>query len=215
MNLGGCRSRPGARTPGVDHSTLPGRLRVGYKGAVGHHDEVGHWTTVHSEQLQDCRVFTVHRDLWRSPEGEEHPFFRIDAPDWVNVVPITEDGRVVFIRQFRHGAGKITLEIPGGMVDPGESPATAAARELLEETGYRGDAVESLGVVNPNPALFTNRCHTFVARNATQVANITNTGRERTEVELIPADEVPERLLAGDIEHALVVAALYWWSLRG
>ena len=86
--------------------------------------------------------------------------------DWVTVVPITAAGRVVMIRQYRHGTGEIGLEIPGGVIDPGEEPLAAARRELREETGYGASELASIGQVAPNPALQDNRCYSFVARGA-------------------------------------------------
>lgn len=168
------------------------------------------WTVVDTEFLQDCKVFSVSRMHARSPHtGETHPFFSIDSAGWVNVVPITPDGEVVMIRQYRHGSSQVTLETPGGLVDPGETPAEAAARELLEETGYRARELSSLGSVNPNPALFRNRLHAFVAHDAVQVAEIRNEGTEETVVELVDRDRL--RRLARDegVDHALVMAVLY------
>jgi 8-oxo-dGTP pyrophosphatase MutT (NUDIX family) len=174
-----------------------------------------HWEVVETEELQDCRVFAVSRSMARSPlTGEIHPFFRIEADEWVNVVPITADDQLVMVRQYRHGSREITLEIPGGIIDPGETPAEAAARELLEETGYRAERVEAIGVVNPNPAIFGNRCHTFLASGAVRVAEIQNPGLEETSVELVPVAEIPDQLHRGRIDHALVVAALYWYALN-
>ena len=177
--------------------------------------DVKDWEEVERELLQDCRVFTVSRMKSRSPHtGEAHPFYRIDSSDWVNVVALTARDELVMVRQYRHGEGRVTLEIPGGLVDPGESAATAAARELLEETGYRAAAVEKLGVVNPNPALFGNRTETFVARGAERVAEILNGHTEETVVELVPLAELRETLRAGRITSALVIAALYWFELE-
>jgi 8-oxo-dGTP pyrophosphatase MutT (NUDIX family) len=172
------------------------------------------WELVAHEQLQDCRVFRVHRATSRSPHtGDAHPFYTIDAEPWVNVVATTPVGDLVMVRQWRHGARKLTLEIPGGIVDPGETPEVAATRELLEETGYAGGRARALGAVNPNPALFANRVHTYLIEGCEPVARVQNGPLEETHVELVPAIEIPDRVRAGEIDHALVIAALHWWSL--
>lgn len=172
------------------------------------------WTAVRDEPLQDCRVFRVSRSFARSPHtGRVHPFYTIDAEAWVNVVPLTHEGDVVLVRQYRHGTRDLTLEIPGGLVDPGESPAEAAGRELLEETGYRAEELVPMGDLNPNPALFGNRVHTFVARGCRRVAEVANEGLEETAVELLRRDDLPAAVRRGDIDHALVVAAFYWLEL--
>ncbi|MFI5316409.1 MAG: NUDIX hydrolase [Myxococcota bacterium] len=177
--------------------------------------DVKDWKEVERELLQDCRVFTVSRMTSRSPHtGQPHPFYRIDSADWVNIVALTPSDELVMVRQYRHGEGRVTLEIPGGLVDPGESGATAAARELLEETGYRAASVARLGVVNPNPALFGNRTETFVALGAERVAEIANGHTEETVVELVPLAALRETLRSGRISSALVVAALYWFELE-
>ena len=175
---------------------------------------VRRWEIVRSESLQDCKVFRVRRALVRPPgSAATHPFYSIEADSWVNVVPITRDEQVVMVRQYRHGSREITLEIPGGIIDPGEEPAEAAARELIEETGHRAGHLRALGSLNPNPALFGNRVHTFLAEGVEQVGEVMNGPLEETEVELVPIRDVPALVRRGEIDNALVIAALHWWAL--
>jgi 8-oxo-dGTP pyrophosphatase MutT (NUDIX family) len=133
--------------------------------------------------------------------------------DWAQLLPITTNDEAVLVRQYRHGPQRITLEMPGGLIDAGEDPATAAMRECLEETGYRARSAQPLGSVNPNPALFTHRLHSFFARDVEPERAIQNTGTEVTEVVLVPVADLEALLLAGEIDHALVVATL-WRYLR-
>ncbi len=168
------------------------------------------WTRKSMQQIADCRVLKIHESISISPETEEeHNFYVMETADWVNVVLVTTSNELVCIRQFRHGSEEITLEIPGGIVNPGEEPNVAAARECLEETGYETDELISLGVLNPNPAIFTNKLHTFVAPNAKLVTDISNSPTEQTEVQLIPMEQVADLLVAGEIDHALVTATLW------
>ena len=172
--------------------------------------EVKRWVRRSTRQLADCRIFTLNETTAVSPHTEqEHSFYYLDTADWVNVAPVTSANELVCIRQFRHGSEEITIEIPGGMVDPGEDPREAAARECLEETGFKSDELIPLGVLAPNPALFPNRLHTFVAPNAKRVAEVNNTSTEHTEVQLIPLEQLSEFLVSGEIDHALVVATLW------
>jgi ADP-ribose pyrophosphatase len=168
------------------------------------------WRELSRETVADCRIFTVERSLAASPvDGTPHAFHRIRSVDWVQILPITADDEAVLVRQYRHGAQRFTLELVGGLIDEGEEPATAALRECLEETGYRVHAAQPLGVVNPNPALFSNLLHSFYALGAEPESAIQNTGTEVTEAVLVPVADLEGLLVSGEIDHALVAATLW------
>ncbi len=168
------------------------------------------WAFLYSKILQSCRVFAMRLERYRSPRtGQEHDFYLIDSPDWVNVIPLTADGKVIFVKQFRFGIKEFSLEIPGGMLDDGDTPAGAASRELLEETGFVGDEPEFLGFVHPNPAIHTNRCYTYLIKNAVFKKLPEQDSTEDVEVEIVPLADIPKLIHDAMITHALVIAAFY------
>jgi ADP-ribose pyrophosphatase len=171
---------------------------------------VDRWSRTGSRNLHDCKVFRLNQvEFQRSGSGSPQPFYVLDAPDWINVIPILPDRQIVMIRQFRFGVEGETLEIPGGMCDPGESPLESARRELLEETGFSASSLTPLGSVHPNPAIQSNHCHTFLATGLTRVAEPDPDPNEGFEEQLVPLDEIPGLISSGVIEHSLVVAAFY------
>ncbi len=168
------------------------------------------WKRRRIELLQNTRILDLFEVTDVSPYSQkEHSFVYIDSARWVNMVPVTEQGDVVMIRQYRHGSQDVTLEIPGGMVDDGEEPSRAAVRECHEETGYRAESVSSLGELNPNPALFNNCLHTFFGFVSEGGARVHVSETERTAVELVPIGDLKPLLLDGSIDHALVCATLW------
>lgn len=173
---------------------------------------VKNWKKLSTEPLAEYRIFTIRQDVRRSPRtGNDHGFYVLEAPDWINIIPITPEGNVVFIHQFRHGTERITLEVPGGMVDESDyNPGEGARREMLEETGYDAEQIIHIGTVEPNPAFQNNRCHTYLALNAHWVQMPEFDGAEDIAVEEIPLTAVPNLITSGKITHALVICAFYY-----
>jgi 8-oxo-dGTP pyrophosphatase MutT (NUDIX family) len=150
------------------------------------------------------RLITVDHDRYLlDGNAGENDFTVIRTSDWINVIPVTSDGRIVFIRQFRHGTREVTVEIDAKDADP----RSAAERELLEETGFRAGTYHYLGYVTPNPALQNNRCHTFLATGAVRAADPRFDPFERIEVLLVSPEEAGRALRDGTVTHGLVLAA--------
>lgn len=145
---------------------------------------------------------------------QSHDFFVMNCPDFVNVVALTSDGLCVLVEQWRHGSQELTLEIPGGLVDAGESAETAARRELLEETGFEAAEWIKIGVCRPNAAIQSNHCTTFLALDARLVAAPSFDAHEHCVVHTLPWPEVVARVRDGRIDHALVVAAVLYARLQ-
>lgn len=169
------------------------------------------WKRISSEPVADCRVFRVRRDhSVRDSDGKESDFFVIEAPDWVNIIAMTDEGEIVFIEQFRQGTEEMNLELPGGMIDEGEQPRQAAERELLEETGYASSDWRLLGPSRPNPAIQNNTIYHFLAVGCEKTAAPSFDEHECVVTRLIPETEVRDLIRDDKVSHSLVVAAFYY-----
>ena len=166
------------------------------------------WPLLSSELEQKLRIFDVRAERYLSPRtGQPYDAFVLECCDWVNAVALTPDGQVVLLRQFRFGSGELSLEIPGGLIDPGETPLQAARRELREETGYEAERWTALGSIAPNPAIQRNRLHCFLAEGCRVAGAPEPDAGEDLEVVLEPVAAVPGLLASGAISHALVAIA--------
>lgn len=171
--------------------------------------EPSRWETLSHASVARTRIFEVRSTRFRHPvRGTERDFVVIDAPDWVNVVALTPEHRIVLVRQFRYGIDAFSLEIPGGVMEAGEEPLIAGVRELQEETGYTGAPARVLGSVHPNPAMQSNRCHFVFVEQAMPTTPLAWDEDEEMDVIAMPADEVFALARTGGIMHGLVLNAL-------
>ncbi len=168
------------------------------------------WPRLASQRVFDAGLFSVTRDRTRSPRtGHERDVYVVHMVDWLMTVPLTEQGELVMVRQYRHGSGAESLEIPGGLHDgAGERPEEGAARELAEETGYGGGLLQFLGELRPQPALLSNRLRIYLARGVHRSAAPQPDAGEDIEVVLLQPGEVPARIASGEINNAMTVTAL-------
>ena len=173
------------------------------------------WEKVSSKPVGDFRIFKIRSDVCVNPRtGKEHDFYVLDSVNWVNIVAVTADQKLVMVEQYRHGSGTVELEIPGGMMDKHESdPVATAVRELREETGYEGENARLLGKIYSNPAILSNTTFTVLIENCRLQHGVEFDSGEDLITKLVPVAEIPKLVADGKIRHSLVVVALYHFDL--
>jgi len=168
------------------------------------------WELVDNREDKKYGLFSVNIHKSRSPRTDQiHEFQVLESPDWVAVIAVTPDDQVVMVRQFRHGTGELSIEPPGGLVKEGQAPGQSAREELEEETGYQAEVLEFLGWMHPMPAIFSNRFHVYLARNATPTGRLNPDETEEVETVLVPLDQIREYIRSGKITCSVMIAALY------
>jgi len=173
------------------------------------------WQKISSNLLGNFKIFTIRTDRKISPRTQhEHDFFVIDSNNWVNVIAVTPDQKLVMVEQYRHGSNTVELEIPGGMIDAKDSsPVAAGVRELREETGYEGTGARILGEILPNPAIMSNTCYTVLVENCRLTHPVEFDHGEDLITRLVPVADIPRLVAEKKISHSLVVVALYHFEL--
>src|SRR4051812_29030223 len=168
-----------------------------------------------SELLLETPIFKLRKDRSTSPRtGKTGTYYVLENPDWVNMIALTSDDKIILVRQFRHGSAKLELELPAGLVEDGEAPEVAAARELLEETGHRAERVSVLGHVDPNPAYQQNRCYHILLEGCRKVAEPELDPGEDIDIELVAPSALPAMIEQGLLRSACGVGALFFWLSR-
>ena len=173
------------------------------------------WKKTGSKLIGDFRIFKLRSDYAVNPRtGKEHDFFVLDSVNWVNVIAVTPDRQLVMVEQYRHGSNTVELEIPGGMMDAGETdPVATAVRELREETGYAGENARLLGKIHSNPAILSNTTFTVLIENCRLQHGVEFDSGEDLITRLVPVAEIPKLVADEKIGHSLVVVALYYFDL--
>lgn len=168
------------------------------------------WKTLLTEQIFKSGLVTIDKDTCEMPDGRIMPgYYILRFPHWVNIVPITTQGEVVLIRQYRHATGKIHWEAPGGAVHHGEDPSLGAARELREETGYVSENLIPLAENHPNPALQDNLIFTYLALDCVDTGLQELDPYEEIQVDKIPLSQLEDKVRSGEIDHTIVVASIF------
>lgn len=176
--------------------------------------EPSHWEVLTEKTVADCRVFGVHQEFCRHPkDGREGDFYTISSRDWVNVLALTPAQELVMVRQYRFASRELSWEIPGGIIDPGESPLEAGVRELQEETGFAGSNARIIGHCSPNPAILRNRCHFAMVEDVACTESLGWDANEEIEVRKVPLEEVYDWAKSMQIRHTLTLNALLYLKL--
>jgi ADP-ribose pyrophosphatase len=173
------------------------------------------WQVLSSEYVHKGPWATLRTDKCRMPDGRIVPaYYVLEYPDWANAVALTEDNKVLMVRQYRHAAQVVSLEIPGGVIEPGELPLEGMRRELLEETGYAFDDMELLCQLHANPSTANNITHCYLARGGKKVQEQQLDAQEEILIEEYTLDEIKQLLAENKITQALHVSSLFYALLK-
>ena len=164
------------------------------------------WTILETNYLHPG----IRVDKCKLPDGYSFDVHLLEYADEIMIFALTRNQEVVLIKQYRHGAQQVIVELPGGSMDEGESPVEAAKRELMEETGYSSDTFIQVGCASPNPANYTNKIYSFLALDVEQTGTQSNDDAENVEVLLLSLEDVIMMAKMGDLVHSLNISTLFF-----
>lgn len=180
---------------------------------MDHHNRK--WKLLDSRQVYKKKWLTVLEDRCQLPDGSViDPYFTIRVPDFCNIIMVTPNEEVVLVRQYRHAAGIISLELPGGIIEPGEDPAVAAKREMEEETGFQTNDFQFLYKIHPNPPLESNTAHFYLAKNVVPTGTLALDPFEDIELVFLHRDAFMQKLLQHEFQHGVQLSAMYAAALQ-
>jgi 8-oxo-dGTP pyrophosphatase MutT (NUDIX family) len=173
------------------------------------------WEIIDRQVAYSCPIFKIQKKRVCSPRtGRILEVQAIQTPAWVMVLALTPQQEVVMVRQYRHGIEKICLELPGGLLDPGDASAEITAqRELLEETGYQAVAIKQIGRCHPQPAVLSNECFFFIGYEAVPAKAQTMDAGEDVEIVTVPLATIPEKIQQRQITHGMVMLAFFYYGM--
>ena len=173
------------------------------------------WKLIHSEYVHKGPWATLRADKCEMPDGRiVDEYFVLEYPNWVNAVALTTENKIVMVRQYRHAANIVSLEIPGGVIDGDEAPLDAVRRELLEETGYQFDDIEPICTIYPNPSTADNQTFCYLAKGGIKVQGQSLDEHEEIIVEEYTIDEVKQLLADNKIPQSLHCTALFYALIK-
>ena len=177
-------------------------------------EEPSHWRVLSERLHADCRIYRIYEQECMHPvDGRKGAFYVMRCTDWVQVLPITEEGDIILVNQYRFSSGELSWEVPGGVMDAtDESPEATAARELVEETGFVGEPGEVIASNYPNPALQANKVHFVLIKNCKKVAGQNLDPNEELEVKTVSIKTAMQMLSDGEITHGIAINSLFYLS---
>ena len=174
------------------------------------------WETISQSKIEKFKIFDAVWYKRQHPEiKKESDFIVLLSNPWVNIIPLTTEGNIILIEQYRHGIDNLTIEIPGGLVENNEDTRLAAERECIEETGYIGEGEAVLiGENHPNPAFLNNICYHYLWKNCKKQKEQNLDIHEDIRVFELPIDKIKTMIFNKQITHSLVLDAFLFYYIK-